>query len=93
LSHYLRLEDIPDAWQEWDPSIRRARALSESLCAVWDDALLFRTLATLRVDVPVFATVDDLRWRGPTEAFAEHCRRMKAPELLARATKAARGTK
>jgi 5'-3' exonuclease len=93
LSRYLRLEDIPDAWQQWDPSIRRARALSESLVAAWDDALLFRTLAILRVDVPVFESVDDLRWRGPTAEFESHCQRMKSPELLARAKKAASGIK
>jgi hypothetical protein len=53
-----------------------------------DDALLFRTLATLRVDAPVFESIDELHWRGPTEAFGEHCRRMNAPALLERAQRA-----
>ena len=44
------LEDIPKDWREWNPSIRKARPLSESLFTAWDDALLFRTLATLRLD-------------------------------------------
>jgi 5'-3' exonuclease len=35
-----------------------------------DDALLFKRLATLRTDAPLFADVHDLRWRGPTDAFA-----------------------
>ena len=48
------------------PSISRARGLSESLFGAWNDALLFRTLATLRLDVPVFDSVDDLRWKGPS---------------------------
>src|SRR5713101_1791289 len=54
LSQYPHLEDIPKNWREWDPSIRKARPLSESLFNAWNDALLFRTLATLRLDVPVF---------------------------------------
>src|SRR5208337_1476185 len=47
LSHYPHLEDIPKDWREWHPSIGRARALSASLFSAWNDALLFRTLATL----------------------------------------------
>ena len=84
LSRYPHLEDIPRDWARWDPSIKRSRALSESLFGAWDDALLFRTLATLRLDAPVFDAVDDLRWKGPRENFEEWCRRMKAPNLLDR---------
>jgi hypothetical protein len=64
--------------------------LSESLFGAWDDALLFRTLATLRLDVPVFQAVDDLRWTKPREDFAALCRTMKAPGLLERANAAVR---
>jgi 5'-3' exonuclease len=85
LSQYPHLEDIPKDWREWHPSIRKARVLSESLFGAWDDALLFRTLATLRLDVPVFDTVEDLRWKGPRPNFEEYCRRMKSPDLLRRA--------
>ncbi len=81
LSRYPHLEDIPKDWQQWDPSIKKARKLSEALFASWDDALLFRTLATLRLDVPVFETVDELRWQGPRQDFDEVCRRMKATSL------------
>ena len=84
LSRYPHLEDIPKDWRQWDASIRRARALGESLFSAWDDALLFRTLATLRLDVPVFEAVEELRWKGPRENFAECCRVMKAPALLGR---------
>jgi 5'-3' exonuclease len=89
LSQYRHLEDIPKNWQKWDPSIRRARVLSESLFSAWDDALLFRTLATLRLDVPVLDTVDELRWKAPRAEFGEWCRRMKSPELLRRVILAA----
>lgn len=84
LSQYPHLENIPKDWREWHPSIRRARPLAESLFSAWDDALLFRTLATLRLDVPVFDTVEDLRWKGPCPGFEQHTQRMKAAELLRR---------
>src|SRR5437667_8285763 len=64
LSVYTHLEDIPRDWNEWRPSIRNASLLANVLFGGWEQALLFRTLATLRTDVPVFNTVDDLRWRG-----------------------------
>jgi len=53
-----------------------------------DLALLFKDLATLRTDAPLFRDVDELRWRGPTAAFAAYAGRMKAPRLLERALKA-----
>lgn len=84
LSHYSRLEAIPKDWHEWNPSIRRAQSLAASLFESWADALLFRTLATLRLDVPVFDSIEDLRWKGPRPGFEEWCRRLKAPELLRR---------
>ena len=64
LSVYPHLEDIPKHWSEWRPSIRHASSLATVLFEGWEQALLFRTLATLRTDVPVFKTVEDLRWRG-----------------------------
>jgi len=88
LSQYPRLEDIPKDWQQWHPSIRKARTLSESLFAGWSDAVLFRTLATLRLDVPVFDSIDDLRWKGPLPEFDEYCQRLKSPDLLRRAKSA-----
>jgi 5'-3' exonuclease len=89
LSQYAHLENIPKDWTQWHPSIKKARALSESLFATWNDALLFLTLATLRLDVPVFNDVDELRWTVPRENFAECCRVMQAPALLNRAKAAA----
>ena len=87
-SQYPHLEDIPKAWQQWHPSIRKAHLLSESLFDAWNDALLFRTLATLRLDVPVFDTIADLSWNGPRPNFEEYCQRMKAPDLLRRGASA-----
>ena len=86
LSRYPKLEDIPKDWRTWDPSIANARRLSTSLFASWEDALLFRTLATLRVDAPVFDTVDDLQWQGPRPSFEAQCQAMEVPDLFRRAT-------
>ena len=69
LSNYPHFEDIPKDWKDWAPSIRNARLLSKALFSFWNDALLFRTLATLRKDVSVFNTIDDLRWTGPRPAL------------------------
>ena len=90
LSQYPHLEDIPKDWREWNPSIRRARPLAESLFSAWDDAVLFRTLATLRLDVPVFDTVDELRWKGPHSSFEKYAQRMKSPDLTDRVAAANR---
>jgi 5'-3' exonuclease len=90
LSQYRHLEGIPRDWRAWDRSIANARRLAGSLFSAWDDALLFRTLATLRVDVPVFDSVEELRWTGPGPAFAELCRAMDAADLAGRVAAAAR---
>lgn len=92
LSQYPHLEDIPKDWQEWDKSIRRARSLAASLFGAWEDALLFRTLATLRLDVPVFETVEDLRWKGARGSFEEFCQRLRSPNLPRRAAAAQSGS-
>jgi 5'-3' exonuclease len=54
-----------------------------------DLALLFKKLAALRTDAPLFKKVETLRWRGATPAFAAWAERMKAPRLLERCEKAA----
>jgi 5'-3' exonuclease len=86
LSQYGRLEAIPKNYKEWPSSIRGAQRLCECLFSNWEDALLFRTLATLRLDAPVFESVDDLRWAGPRPEFQAFCSRIKAPDLLRRVT-------
>ena len=51
-------------------------------------ALLFKTLATLRTDAPLFQDVDELRWRGPTPAFTGWVDRLGDPRLADRTLKA-----
>jgi 5'-3' exonuclease len=89
LSRYHHLEGIPKDWRTWHSSIARARTLAASLFNSWSDAQLYRTLATLRLDVPVFRTVEDLRWSGPRSGFERLARQMKAPQLVRRAASAA----
>jgi 5'-3' exonuclease len=64
LSTYPHFEDIPKDWREWPASIRNRSLLANALFSFWNDAMLFRTLATLRTDVPVFTSVDELRFSG-----------------------------
>jgi len=52
-----------------------------------DQALLFKTLATLKTDAPLFRNVDELEWRGPTRAFAAWTERIESPRLLERCRK------
>jgi len=52
-------------------------------------ALLFKRLAILRTDAPLFADVDELRWRGPTDSFTVCVERLGDPRLLVRAQQAA----
>jgi len=86
-SQYPHLEDLPKDWRAWHPSIGRARGLADSLFNSWNDALLFRTLATLRLDVPVFATIEDLRWKGPRPGAEQLCLRVNSPNLLTTANR------
>ncbi|CAN5780503.1 hypothetical protein BH24ACT3_BH24ACT3_06950 [soil metagenome] len=92
LARYVHIEDIPTAAGQWDVAVRNAGRLAATLRDGYQDALLFRRIATLEVDAPVSASVDELRWTGPTEHFAAACERIDAPELVARAEALTRTT-
>lgn len=64
LAHYAHLEAIPHDDADWQVRLRGSRALVEELKLRWPQALLYRDLATLRLDVPLGETLDDLRYRG-----------------------------
>jgi 5'-3' exonuclease len=75
LARYGRIEDIPPNATHWDAKVRGAAALSTTLEAQREDALLFKRLATLRTDVALPETLDQLRWTGaPREALTAFCR-------------------
>jgi 5'-3' exonuclease len=69
LAKYGRLESIPADWRTWSVNAASPAALARTLERDRDRAFLFRDLATLRDDIPLFDTVDDLRWGGPTADF------------------------
>jgi len=69
LARYLHLEAIPDDPRTWGVNAANSGALAATLGRERERAFLFRDLATLRTDIPVFDDVDQLRWAGPTAAF------------------------
>src|SRR5580704_10853227 len=70
LSKFAHLESIPTDYREWRVNLATASALADTLFRERESAILFRKLATLRTDIALFADVDELRWKGPTPAFA-----------------------
>ncbi len=70
LARFSHIESIPADARDWHVNAAAAATLSRTLERDRDLALLFRDLATLRTDVSLFTSVDELRWAGPTSAFA-----------------------
>jgi 5'-3' exonuclease len=80
LARYGHVESIPDDDKTWDVTVRGAAALGESLRAHREDVALYRRLATLRTDVPLAESLDDLCWRGARrEALAALGRELGDP--------------
>ena len=71
LARFGHLEDIPDDWWVWGVNAARPSVLAATLAAQRREAFLFRELARLRTDLPLFTDVESLRWLGPTPAFAD----------------------
>ena len=69
LSRFVHLESIPASYRDWHVDVANASSLAATLTRDRDNALLFRTLATLRTDIPLFEDVDQLQWNGPSPAF------------------------
>src|SRR5713101_6165551 len=69
LARYGHLEAIPADWRLWHVNVINPGALAETLLRERDRAFLFRTLATLRTDIDLFTSVDELQWKGPATAL------------------------
>jgi 5'-3' exonuclease len=69
LAKFLHLESIPADCRDWRVNATNASALAATLCEQRAQALLFRTLATLRTDIKLFDDVEQLRWSGPKPEF------------------------
>jgi 5'-3' exonuclease len=85
LARWTHIENIPADATDWDVSVRSAAKLATTLQEGRDDARLFKELATLRIDRSLLGQVDDLRWRGPTDDFAQICADLDAPGIARRA--------
>jgi 5'-3' exonuclease len=85
LARWGHVEDIPANPADWEVTVRGAAKLSAALVDGFADALLFKRLATLRVEPSLLADVDQLRWTGPTDAFADVAAVLDAPSLVKRA--------
>ena len=78
LAKFGHLESIPLDSRDWRVNAANAKVLADTLSRERDRALLFRTLATLRTDIPLFDDVEQLRWKGPAPGFAEIAARLDA---------------
>ena len=65
------LENISDDPEDWGVKVRGAATLAQNLRENHEDAMLYRDLATLRTDVPIKESLDDLRWKGPDRPALE----------------------
>lgn len=85
LARYGHIDAIPERETDWDLTVRGAAALATSLRDHRAQARLYRTLATLRLDVPLRESLDDLAWQGAhREALEDICDRIADPDLVAR---------
>jgi 5'-3' exonuclease len=78
LAKFLHLESIPADCRDWRVNATNASALAATLCEQREQALLFRTLATLRTDIKLFDDVEQLRWSGPKPEFDAFSARLDA---------------
>ncbi|MYC30916.1 MAG: flap endonuclease [Chloroflexi bacterium] len=74
LDHYVHIEQIPTNAEDWVITVRGAKSLAASLSENMEAALLYRQLATLRLDVPISEDLPDLEWQGaPQEPYQSLC--------------------
>lgn len=76
LSRFEKLEAIPTDCRDWEVNVSNAQKLSMIFNDKRDLALLFRELATLKTDLHLFASVDELLWQGPTPTFVPIAERL-----------------
>lgn len=93
LGAYGHLEAIPDDPARWTVTPRGAAGLAQILSTHRDEALLYRTLATLRTDVPLAEDVEALAWAGPDlPRLKELCKALEDPRLFERAAARSAGS-
>lgn len=85
LSHFGRIDEVPFDAAEWDIDVRGAAKLALTLSEHFEEALLFRRIATVDLDAPVSATVDEMLWAGPQAGFDQRCSAVGAERTAERA--------
>ncbi len=90
LAKFGHLEQIPADWKTWGVNASRPGMLAQTLERERDQVLLFRDLATLREDIALFDSVDELKWEGPTPAFPPLAARLEAAVTDSRPREVAR---
>jgi 5'-3' exonuclease len=85
LGKFVHLEAIPHDSGDWHVNAANASALAATLVREWEQALLFRRLATLRTDIPLFQDVEELRWNGHKPEFAEIKARLDSAKTVRKA--------
>src|SRR5579863_6783678 len=65
LAKFGHIEMVPESARDWHVNVANAVSLADTLARDRARALLFRTLAKLRSDIPVFDSIESLRWKGP----------------------------
>jgi len=89
LARWGHLEEVPAQGADWQVDVRNTGKLALTLRENLELALLFRRIATVELDAPTFAAVDDLEWPGPTGELVALADRLDAPGLVTRAVKLA----
>ncbi|UQA57734.1 5'-3' exonuclease [Polyangium aurulentum] len=87
LSVYGTIERIPHDASAWSVKVRGADRLARTLEERYEDALLFKRLATLRTDAPVAESLEDLRWKGARPELRDLCASLGITELVSRVTR------
>ena len=84
LARYGHIEQIPADVADWQVQVRGAAKLAATLDEQRELALLFRRIATIALDAPTMASVDELRWVGPTPEFPVLAERIGASRMMSR---------
>jgi len=93
LARYAHLESIPEDWRTWGVNATNPGALARTLAQEREHAFLFRNLATLRTDIALFDSVEELHWKGPTRSFAALAARLDGSTSTALRTASARASR
>ncbi len=85
LSRFGHIDEVPFDAAEWNLDVRGGAKLALTLSEYFEEALLFRRIATVERDAPVSATVDEMLWAGPGSGFDQRCEAIGAERIAERA--------